>query len=69
MKPAVVSAEMELLTATLCFPPEPSLEEELQLFGSKLLRLGPSPNAVWTHSFGADFFLHKQEIGKLVGNM
>lgn len=49
-------------------PPGPPLEQELQLFGSKLLRSGPILHKVWTCLLGAYFFLHRQEIGKLVGN-
>lgn len=69
MQPAVMSAGMLLLAVSLYFPMSLSWEHKLQLFGSKLLRPGSILHGVWTHSFGVDLFLHRQEIEKLLGNM
>lgn len=72
-KPPAASSGISWDVAADCsrlLPPVPSFgARATALWVKTLLGSGPTLHTVWTHSFGADVFLHRQEIGKLVGNM
>lgn len=57
----VASAGMVLLAVSLYICMNLSWEHKLQLCGSKLLRPASMLHEVWTHSFGVDLFLCRQE--------